>query len=164
VPGKAVSKTSSALTNATGESSFAFIINPALSSLPATHRSAPGTHGIRNGFNFTKVLREGPWYNDPPDSRLSCCALNDVATEFACQGLELDFPIVAWGSDLTWNGTEWQSPPQPRSQAHDPHRLRLNSYRVLLSRGRDGFVVFVPPEAQMERTYQALTESGLRVL
>ena len=121
-------------------------------------------YGIRNGFNFTKVLREGPWYNDPPDSRFSCCALNDVATEFACQGLELDFPIVAWGSDLTWNGTEWQSPPRPRSQAHDPHRLRLNSYRVLLSRGRDGFVVFVPPEAQMERTYQALTESGLRVL
>jgi DUF2075 family protein len=91
------------------------------------------------------VLKEGPWYNDPPESHLSCCVLHDVATEFACQGLELDFPIVAWGNDLTWSGSHWTSPPQPRSQAHDPHKLRVNSYRVLLSRGRDGFVVFVPP-------------------
>jgi hypothetical protein len=121
-------------------------------------------HGIHNGFNFTKVLKEGPWYNDPPDSRLSCCALHDVATEFACQGLELDFPIVAWGNDLTWNETRWVSPPQPRFQARDPHSLRLNSYRVLLSRGRDGFVVFVPDEPGMTATYTALIRAGLRAL
>jgi hypothetical protein len=118
-------------------------------------------YGVRNGFNFTKVLKEGPWYNDPPESRLSCCALHDVATEFACQGLELDFPIVSWGSDLVWNGSRWQSPPQPRSQARDPHTLRLNSYRVLLSRGRDGFVVFVPDEPQMNLTCDALRDAGL---
>jgi hypothetical protein len=118
-------------------------------------------YGIRNSFNFTKVLKEGPWYNDPPDSRFSCCALHDVATEFACQGLELDFPIVSWGSDLLWNGSRWQSTPQPRSQARDPHTLRLNSYRVLLSRGRDGFVLFVPEEPQMDSTYNALRCAGL---
>ena len=119
-------------------------------------------YGIRNGFNYTKVLKEGPWYNDPPESKLSCCALHDVATEFACQGLELDFPIVGWGSDLTWNGTQWVSPPQPRSAAHNSHTLRLNSYRVLLSRGRDGFAVFVPDEPQMATTYEALRAAGLR--
>jgi len=121
-------------------------------------------YGIRNGFNYTRVLKEGPWYNDPPDSKLSCCALHDVATEFACQGLELDFPIVGWGSDLTWNGSQWVSPAQPRSQAHNPHTLRLNSYRVLLSRGRDGFLVFVPQESLMDTTYGALSEAGLRGL
>jgi DUF2075 family protein len=93
-----------------------------------------------------------------------CRALHDVATEFACQGLELDFPIVAWGNDLTWNGSQWTSPPQPRSQAYDPHQLRLNSYRVLLGRGRTGFVVFVPPMAQMDETYQALEGAGLKRL
>src|SRR5262249_2241063 len=67
-------------------------------------------YGIRNDFNFTKVLKEGPWYNDAPGSKYSCCQLHDVATEFACQGLELDFPIIAWGGDLTWNGNQWQSP------------------------------------------------------
>jgi len=121
-------------------------------------------YGIRRGFNFTKVLKEGPWYNDPPDSKFSCCALHDVATEFACQGLELDFPIVAWGNDLKWNGSQWESPPQPKSKAHDPHKLRLNSYRVLLSRGRDGFVAFESDEPQMTPTYQALKEAGLRVM
>lgn len=119
-------------------------------------------YGVPNGYNFTKNLKEGPWYTDPSDSKYSCCQLHDVVTEFACQGLELDFPIVAWGSDLTWDSLRWMSSPQPRSRAHNPHRLRVNSYRVLLSRGRDGFAVFVPDEFQMENSYMALCEAGLK--
>jgi hypothetical protein len=121
-------------------------------------------YGILNDFNYTKNLREGPWYNDSPQSPLSCCQLKDVATEFACQGLELDFPIIGWGNDLTWNNTTWKSPAPLRSQARNPHQLRINSYRVLLSRGRDGFIVFVPQETSMETTYRALAEAGLRKL
>jgi hypothetical protein len=60
-------------------------------------------YSIRNAFNYTKVLREGPWYNDPLELRFSCCQLHDVATEFACQGRELAFPIVAW--EMTLHGT-----------------------------------------------------------
>lgn len=118
--------------------------------------------GFRN--DFMDKIREGPWYNDSPDSTHSCCRLDSVATEFAWQGLELDFPIVAWGSDLTWSGTGWVSPPQPRSTAHDPHRLRVNSYRVLLSRGRDGMIIFVPPTEQMDSTRQALEAAGVQEL
>lgn len=121
-------------------------------------------HGVQNEFNFTRNLRVGPWYVDPPDSPRSCCALHDVATEFACQGLELDFPIVAWGDDLVWDGHRWRSKPPRRSQARDPHRLRVNSYRVLLTRGRDGFVVFVPPEMAMDDTAEALLSAGLERL
>jgi len=121
-------------------------------------------YGIQNDYNYTKNLREGPWYNDAPESSQSCCQLHEVATEFACQGLELDFPIVGWGNDLLWAGQRWQSIAQPRSRARDPHLLRLNSYRVLLSRGRDGFVVFVPPESNMVSTYRALEQAGLRPL
>jgi hypothetical protein len=117
-------------------------------------------YGIMNDYNYTKNMKEGPWYNDPPDSRFSCCQLRDVATEFSCQGLELDFPIIAWGDDVWWTGRAWASRPQPRSKAHDPHRLRINSYRVLLTRGRDGFVVFVPPETVHDRTYLGLTMAG----
>ncbi len=117
--------------------------------------------GIHNEFNYTKNMREGPWYNDSPSSFNSCCALRDVATEFSCQGLELDFPIICWGDDFTWTG-EWKSPPAPRSKAKDPHRLRVNSYRVLLTRGRDGFIVFVPPEIGMQSTYEALKGAGIR--
>jgi len=119
--------------------------------------------GIHNEYNYTKNMREGPWYNDPPSSFNSCCALRDVATEFSCQGLELDFPIVCWGNDFTWDGV-WKSPPAKRSKAKDPHQLRVNSYRVLLTRGRDGFIVFMPNEIGMRSTYEALKGAGIREL
>jgi len=122
-------------------------------------------YGIHNEFNYTKTLKVGPWYNDPPTSPFSCCALRDVATEFSCQGLELDYPIICWGEDFVWELGEWKSPkPGGRSKARDPHRLRMNSYRVLLSRGRDGFIIFVPPEPKMMSTYQALKSAGMREL
>lgn len=117
--------------------------------------------GIHNEYNYTKNMREGPWYNDPPSSFSSCCALRDVATEFSCQGLELDFPIICWGDDFTWAG-EWKSPPAKRSHAKDPHRLRVNSYRVLLTRGRDGFFIYVPQEVGMQLTYEALVGAGVK--
>jgi DUF2075 family protein len=117
--------------------------------------------GIHNEYNYTRRMREGPWYNDLPSSFNSCCALRDVATEFSCQGLELDFPIICWGDDFVWDG-EWKSPPARQSKAKDPHRLRVNSYRVLLTRGRDGFFIFVPKEIGMEMTYQVLVGAGVR--
>ena len=119
--------------------------------------------GIHNEYNYTKNMREGPWYNDPPSSFNSCCALRDVATEFSCQGLELDFPIVCWGNDFTWDGV-WKSPSAKRSKAKDPHQLRVNSYRVLLTRGRDGFIVFVPNEIGIRSTYEVLKGAGMREL
>ncbi len=122
-------------------------------------------YGIHNEFNYTRMMKVGPWYNDPPHSRQSCCALHDVATEFSCQGLELDFPIVCWGSDFWWDDGRWHSPKKSgRMKAKDPHRLRMNSYRVLLSRGRDGFIIFVPPEPRMASTYEALKAAGIREL
>ncbi len=50
------------------------------------------------------------------------------------------------------------------SKAKDPHQLRVNSYRVLLTRGRDGFIVFVPNEIGMRSTYEALKGAGVREL
>ena len=121
-------------------------------------------HGVYNDYQSTKRLKVGPWYIDPPASPNSCCALDAVATEFACQGLELDLPIVCWGSDLRVQEGAWWSKASPRSKARDPHRLRLNAYRVLLSRGRDGFVVFVPPDKGLDETFAVLQGAGLTYL
>jgi DUF2075 family protein len=118
-------------------------------------------HGINNDYMATQRLKVGAWYIDPPDSPLSCCALTSVATEFSCQGLELDLPIVGWGNDLIWRDSAWSSHVRPKN-VRNPLRLRLNSYRVLLTRGRDGFIVFVPPDPKMDSTYAALQASGLR--
>lgn len=120
-------------------------------------------YGVRNGFEDTRKLRQAKWYNEPSDSPESCCALEAVATEFDAQGLELDFPIVCWGDDLKWSNSKWVSKPyRGKKNIRDPHMLRLNSYRVLLSRGRDGFVVFVPPEPEMRETVSLFIDAGVR--
>jgi hypothetical protein len=115
--------------------------------------------GMDSTFQSTRRFRPGPWYNDPPTSISSCCQLLSVASEFQCQGLELDFPIVGWDVDLFWNGNAWASK-GGRSPAKDPHQLRLNSYRVLLTRGRDGMMIFVPPLEASSPTYEALCDAG----
>jgi DUF2075 family protein len=121
--------------------------------------------GIPTDYYATQRIKIGPWYYDDPESAKSCCRLDSAATEFQCQGLELDLPIVGWGVDLHWNGRSWQSPPQRRSQARDPHLLRLNSYRVLLTRGRDGVVLYVPDGgAAFDEDFAALQEAGGRGL
>lgn len=118
--------------------------------------------GVDNEWGATRRLKVGPWYNDPPDSPLSCCQLDAVVTEFSCQGLELDFPIVCWGDDLNWTGSQWDLTRRGHAnKARDPRKLRINSYRVLLSRGRDGFVVYVPYEEKMDAVAAALKDGGL---
>lgn len=120
-------------------------------------------YNVKNEFQYSRRVHIGPWFNDPPDSVDSCCQLREVATEFACQGLELDFPLICWGDDLWWDDG-WKTKAVRRAKSRDPHQLRLNSYRVLLSRGRDGFIVWVPPEVALDSTYNGLLHAGLREL
>ncbi len=123
--------------------------------------------GIDNSFNATRQTKPGPWYNDPPGSPFSCCQLLRVVTEFQAQGLELDCPLVCWGDDLTHDGTSWRVAARRLDRRYrDPEALRVNSYRVLLTRGRDGFLVFVPPDRGngMDSTAAHLEACGLRAL
>ena len=124
-----------------------------------------GTHGLDPGFQATRRIRVGEWFNAEPSEQRSCCQLVDVITEFQCQGLELDAAVVCWGDDFWWDDEEdcWITRPTRQSKlVRDPHQLRTNAYRVLLTRGREGIIIFVPPDgsAQMDATYQALIGSG----
>jgi hypothetical protein len=119
--------------------------------------------GVPSDYPSTQRVEVGPWYVDPAESPRSCRQLDAVVTEFGCQGLELDGPLVCWGNDLLWDGAGWRtSTRQPGVK--DPRRLRLNSYRVLLTRGRDGMVVFVPPTPEHGATAAALSAAGLQAL
>jgi DUF2075 family protein len=120
-------------------------------------------YGIRNDYLSTQKLNIGAWYIDPPEAESSCCTFDRVATEFSCQGLELDFPILGWGDDLTWQDQAWTTLSRQK-KVQNPLQLRLNSYRVLLTRGRDGFIVFVPPERKMDKTFEILKSAGLQRL
>ncbi len=90
------------------------------------------------------------WFLDRwPDVRASD-ALEVCATEYACQGLELDMVGLAWGGDFIrmrdgWQvrnfaGTRWNSVRRQQEQ----HFVR-NTYRVLLTRARYETVIWVPP-------------------
>jgi len=121
--------------------------------------------GIQNGFHQTKQVKNAKWYNANLGEQGSCCNMEEVVTEFGCQGLEIDMAIVAWGNDYLWDGSSWiLRKMRTRIPQQDPHQLRLNSYRVLLTRSREGMVVFLPPLPQFDSTEHALLAAGARIL
>ena len=122
--------------------------------------------GIPNDFQSTKRVRYGPWYGDPENAPgfWSCRRLETCVTEFGAQGLELDATLLAWGTDLIWTADGWSTANargyQKKARVRNPRQLRLNAYRVLLTRGRDACVVFVPPLSQLNLSFEHLRESG----
>jgi len=126
--------------------------------------------GIANDFQSTKRVQYGPWYSDPEDAPggKSCRHLKDLVTEFGAQGLELDAVLLAWGTDFMRENGKWTNRKakgyQQRAMLRNPFQLRLNAYRVLLTRGRDGSVIFVPKLAELEETFEYLQNSGFLFL
>ena len=113
-------------------------------------------YGVDNGYAATSNVNIGKWFNTDARSGCSCCNLEKVVTEFGCQGLELDMPIVCWGPDMIWNGNSWNLYQKFQSADSDENIYRINSYRVLLTRGRDGFIIFVPNAHLLDGVYTLL--------
>lgn len=72
-------------------------------------------------------------------------------SEFGCQGLELDYVGVCWGGDLiwsaksnTWVARRMRAPAWQLIRHADSAKYRLNTYRVLLTRAREGVCIYVP--------------------
>ncbi len=126
--------------------------------------------GVPNDFQSTKRVRLGPWYGDSEAAydRRSCRHLETCVTEFGAQGLELDATLLAWGTDLVMAGGEWSIARargyRKGAKVRSAKQLRLNSYRVLLTRGRDACVVFVPPLPDLDETYDYLAAAGFKLL
>lgn len=124
--------------------------------------------GVPNDFLSTSRLKPGPWYAEGDDDYLgrSCRSLRECQTEFGVQGLELDAALLAWGTDFILEPAGWTNryarPYKRGANVHDSLQLRLNSYRVLLTRGRDGVVAFLPPIPALDQTFEYLAASGFR--
>lgn len=122
--------------------------------------------GVPNGFQDTKRVKLGPWYGDPEDGyqKLSCRRLTTCVTEFGAQGLELDATLLAWGTDFRMKNGLWTNEGARRYQLQslvkDAMQLRRNAYRVLLTRGRDACVVFVPALKELNETFDYLRQAG----
>ncbi|MBO5438370.1 MAG: DUF2075 domain-containing protein [Thermoguttaceae bacterium] len=108
------------------------------------------------GIWVENELKAPVWFlNDQNDIR-SSYFLENVATEFAIQGLELDWTLLAWDTDMrivngTWEchafrGTHWEKTNPIRAQ------YIKNAYRVLLTRARQGMVIFVPEGNPEDKT------------
>jgi len=118
------------------------------------------------------------WFLNEKEDTRSSYYLEDAATEFQVQGLELDWACVNWDADLRFTGSGWShhdfrgdrwtniSNPQNRAYL-------LNAYRVLLTRARQGMVLFVPPgepadptrsSAFYDPTYDYLTDLGIPII
>lgn len=126
--------------------------------------------GVDNRYD--RFFATAKWFNADPEDPASCCQLLKPAQEFHCQGLELDLPIVCWGDDFWWDegvdgrGKEWRMrKPRANPLVRDPYAFRKNTYRVLLTRGREGLVIFVPRgSAIMDATAARLERCGAQTI
>jgi schlafen family protein len=115
--------------------------------------------------------------NEKQDTR-SSYYLEDAATEFQVQGLELDWVCVNWDADFRFNRSGWSYHDFRGKKwfniKNSDNRVYLrNAYRVLLTRARQGMVIFVPPGDQSDptrdpefydSTFKYLAELGIPTL
>ena len=130
------------------------------------------------GIHIKSDIDPANWFLNCSTDVRSSYYLEDVASEFAVQGLELDWVGVCWDGDFyhsdqgwiyqAFRGTKWQAV-NDKSK-----RLYLkNAYRVILTRARQGMIVFIPngdaldhtrPASFYDGTFEYLQSCGIPVI
>ncbi|GJQ24345.1 MAG: hypothetical protein HBSAPP01_21350 [Candidatus Brocadia sapporoensis] len=118
------------------------------------------------------------WFLEGKDDVRSSYYLEDVATEFHVQGLELDWACVTWDGDLRYSESGWETFSFVGNKWQNIHkeerkRYLINAYRVLLTRARQGMVIVLPegnvkdhtrkPE-YYDKTFNYLKSIGIKTL
>ncbi len=118
------------------------------------------------------------WFLDGAEDVRSSFYLEDVATEFHVQGLELDWACVTWDADFRYSNSGWDHRSFTGDRWNYIHKkerksYQKNAYRVLLTRARQGMVIVVPegdsedptrsPEFY-DPTFEYLQEIGFRTI
>lgn len=126
-------------------------------------------HGLEISLGFRQAYPFQRWFLDPPEDIRSSFQLEVAASEFEIQGLELDFVGLCWGGDFVWDrakknwrplqftGRRWKDLTNPdRAQ-----RVR-NRYRVLMTRAREGLIIWVPQgdENDPTRSIDAMNDTA----
>ena len=89
------------------------------------------------------------WFLDGPEDVRSSFYLEDVATEFHVQGLELDWACITWDADFRYSDSGWEHRSFTGDRWNYIHKqdrktYQKNAYRVLLTRARQGMAIVVP--------------------
>lgn len=126
-------------------------------------------HGIETSMAIREAYSYPHWFLAPRGDVRASYQLEVVATEFEIQGLELDLIGLCWGGDfirdeaigqwryLQFNGHKW------KTVTNDSRMLRIrNKYRVLMTRAREGLVIWVPEgdENDPTRSIQAMNDTA----
>jgi hypothetical protein len=119
------------------------------------------------------------WFLNGDSDVRSSFYMEDPATEFQVQGLELDWVCMTWDADLRlsaskqWNYHSFRGDKWTNVRKDELQRYLINAYRVLLTRARQGMAIFVPPgdeadhtrkPAYYDHTFEFLKEIGLEVI
>jgi hypothetical protein len=136
--------------------------------------SSGGARLKPHGIFVKNKINAADWFLKGKDDVRSSFYLEDVATEFDIQGLELDWIGVCWDGDFYFDGQKWQSQNFSGSTWKDVNeidrRYLKNTYRVLLTRARQGMIIFVPrgdaedatrPPEFYDGTYDFLKSIGI---
>jgi hypothetical protein len=118
------------------------------------------------------------WFLDGKEDVRSSYYLEDVATEFDVQGLELDWACVTWDADFRYTSAGWihksfLGDKWRNIKDQERQKYQKNAYRVLLTRARQGMVIVVPAgdredptrnPAFYDPTFEYLNRIGFRVI
>jgi hypothetical protein len=137
-------------------------------------------YGLEMSPDFHRAYPIADWFLRPRTDIRSSHSLEVAMTEFECQGLELDYVGLCWGDDLTiaaeggrWAMREFKGANWRDIRSSVKQRYLLNKYRVLLSRAREGMIIWVPlgdPDdstrdpARLDRTATFLESVGLELV
>ncbi|WP_445430357.1 DUF2075 domain-containing protein [Chryseobacterium indoltheticum] len=139
--------------------------------------ASSGAKRLRSeGISVKNTISAADWFLNDEDDIRSSYYLEDIATEFDIQGLEIDYTCVAWDINMyhdgKWNfqnfvGARW-------NRMNDlKQKYLLNSYRVLLTRARQGMIIFVPevddsdwtrPKKLYDSTFEYFKSCGFDIL
>lgn len=126
-----------------------------------------------DGIDVKNKISPADWFLNYKTNVRSSYYLEEIATEFDIQGLEIDFTCLAWDINFyydngwryqSFKGTCWQQIKQNEKQ-----KYLLNAYRMLLTRARQGMVIYIPnvddcdwtrPKSKYDSTYKYLKTCG----
>jgi hypothetical protein len=128
------------------------------------------------GLNVSERFDEADWFLKGKSDIRSSDYLELAATEFAIQGLEIDWSGLCWGGDLRrtehgWQFLQFRGTAWIRVTAEDDRRFILNRYRVLMTRAREGLIIWVPlgdsrdptrAPSVYDPTYEYLRKCGMK--
>jgi len=127
------------------------------------------------GIDVKNDISAPNWFlNDRHDVR-SSYYLEDTATEFDIQGLEIDWVCLAWDINFYFQNGDWHYQEFEGSKWRQIKNLNnqnylQNTYRVLLTRARQGLIIFIPygddldptrPKELYDETFKYLVSIGI---